>query len=51
MSMNDAFWIAGCIFTGLSMLVWLVHPTKWPARTAARQTLRRKELEELAEEA
>jgi DHA2 family multidrug resistance protein len=51
LSMNDAFWIAGCIFTGLSMLVWLAHPTKWPAATPACQTLRRQELEGLAEEA
>lgn len=49
-AMNDAFWIAGCVFVGLSMLVWLAEPTRQPARRTVRQGLRREEQEILVEE-
>lgn len=49
-AMNDAFWIAGCVFVGLSMLVWLAEPTRQPARRTVRQAQRREEQEILVEE-
>lgn len=39
-SMNDAFWLAGCVFVGLSLLVWCAHPTRLPRKVTARQELR-----------
>jgi len=49
-AMNDAFWIAGCVFVGLSMLVWLAEPTRQPVRRTVRQAQRREEQEILVEE-
>ncbi|PPD43019.1 MAG: MFS transporter [Methylobacter sp.] len=48
--MNDAFWMAGCIFVSLAMLVWLANPTKQPARRTEKQEQRREEQEILVEE-
>lgn len=46
--LNDAFWLAGCIFVGLAALVWLAEPTRAPVRAAPAM---QRELEEtLAEE-
>lgn len=39
-SMNDAFWLAGCVFVGLSLLVWFAHPTRLPRKVTAQQDLR-----------
>ncbi len=48
--LNDAYWLAGCIFIGLSMLVWFADPTRLPARPTWRQVLRRRALSWLARE-
>jgi len=48
--MNDAFWMAGCIFVGLALLVWFANPTKQPAERTVEQEQRREEQEILVEE-
>lgn len=48
--MNDAFWMAGCTFVGLAMLVWFANTTKQPAQRTLRQALQREEQEILVEE-
>ncbi|MGJ0484167.1 MAG: DHA2 family efflux MFS transporter permease subunit [Methylomicrobium sp.] len=45
---NDAFWIAGCVFTAMALLVWLARPTRQPRRVSITQSLRRRALELLA---
>ena len=50
LGMGDAYLIAGTIFVGLSILVWLAHPIKQPAVMTPDQELRSKALEELAEQ-
>jgi len=49
-AMNDAFWVAGCVFVGLSMLVWFAEPTRQSVRRTEKQALRREEQEILVEE-
>ncbi|WP_446810174.1 DHA2 family efflux MFS transporter permease subunit [Methylomonas sp. 2BW1-5-20] len=49
--MNDAFWMAGCLFVGMAALVWFAHPTRTPVKVSAEQELRRETQELLAEEA
>lgn len=46
-SMDDAFWLAACMFAALSLLVWLAHPTRALVHANREQDLRR-EAEELA---
>ena len=46
LAINEAFWMAGWIFLGLSGLVWLAHPT----RARAEPSFREAALEELLEE-
>jgi DHA2 family multidrug resistance protein len=48
--LNDAFWIAGCVFTAMALLVWLAQPTRQPRRLPLIQALRRRALELLARE-
>ena len=48
---NDAFWIAGCVFLGLAVLVWVAHPTRTLVKVNAERELRRETQELLAEEA
>lgn len=48
--MNDAFWLAGCAFVALALLVWLAEPTRRPAKITVRQEQRRETQELLAEE-
>ncbi|MEC4748378.1 DHA2 family efflux MFS transporter permease subunit [Methylomicrobium sp. Wu6] len=43
---NDAFWIAGCVFTAMALLVWFAKPTREPQRFS----WRRRALELLARE-
>ncbi len=40
-SLDDAFWLAGCGFSGLALLVWFAHPTRVPVKVSAREELRR----------
>jgi DHA2 family multidrug resistance protein len=47
-SLNDAFWIAGCMFTVMALLVWLAQPTRQAQRVALTKSLRRRALELLA---
>lgn len=47
---NDAFWMAGCVFVGMAMLVWFAYPTRQPAARTESQELRRETQEILAEE-
>lgn len=49
LAINDAFWVAGCVFVGLSLLVWLARPTQVRRRSPAAD-LQREALEELVEE-
>ncbi len=49
-AINDAFWIAGCAFTVMALLVWLAQPTRQPQRVPLAQALRRRALELLARE-
>jgi len=49
-AMNDAFWMAGCIFAGLAMLVWFANPTKQVTKRTVVQAQRREEQEILVEE-
>ncbi|MGR8952862.1 MAG: DHA2 family efflux MFS transporter permease subunit [Gammaproteobacteria bacterium] len=44
MSIDDAFWLAGCVFVGLSILVWFAHPTRPPRTASLAQSLRRRAL-------
>jgi DHA2 family multidrug resistance protein len=44
MGINDAFWIASCVFIGLSILVWFAHPTRPPKTYSLAQSLRRRAL-------
>lgn len=46
LAINEAFWMAGWIFLGLSGLVWLAHPTRARAEPSRREAA----LEELLEE-
>ncbi|WP_432744675.1 DHA2 family efflux MFS transporter permease subunit [Methylobacter sp. G7] len=48
--MNDAFWMAGCIFVGLAIVVWFANPTKQPAKRTLSQAQRREAQEILMEE-
>ncbi|MGR8979683.1 MAG: DHA2 family efflux MFS transporter permease subunit [Gammaproteobacteria bacterium] len=48
--LNDAFWIAGCVFAGLSILVWFAHPTVQPKGLSLSQAFRRRALGLLARE-
>ena len=50
LAMNDAFWIAGWVFTGLAVFVWLAYPTLQPSRRTAAQSFRRRALALLARE-
>lgn len=49
-AVNDAYWIAGCIFVGLAILVWFAYPTRRPVKRTPEQALRRRAQELLAEE-
>ena len=46
LAINEAFWLAGWVFLGLSGLVWLAHPTRSRAESSRREAA----LEELLEE-
>ena len=46
LAINEAFWLAGWIFLGLSGLVWLAHPTRARSEPSRREAA----LEELLEE-
>ena len=50
-AINDGYWLAGCIFVGLSILAWFAHPTHVPVKTNAAGSLRRKTQETSVEEA
>ncbi|QPK61578.1 DHA2 family efflux MFS transporter permease subunit [Methylomonas sp. LL1] len=50
-SLNDAFWLAGCAFVGLAILVWFAHPTRTPVKISSREDLRREQQEIVVEEA
>ena len=47
---NDAFWLAGCVFLGLAGLVWCAHPTRNRVKPAPQAELLREDQEILAEE-
>jgi len=49
-SLDDAFWLAGCAFVGLALLVWFAQPTRIPVKVSAREELRRETEEITAEE-
>lgn len=49
-SINDVYWLAGCLCLGLGALVWLAHPTRPPAKPTPRQEVRRLAEEELVQE-
>ncbi|WP_031432879.1 DHA2 family efflux MFS transporter permease subunit [Methylomarinum vadi] len=49
-AINDAFWLAGCVFIALSLLVWLAHPTRQPAKGTLAQRMRRRALALLVRE-
>jgi len=49
-AMNDTFWMAGCIFASLAMLVWFANPTKQAAKRTIVQAQRREEQEILVKE-
>jgi len=49
-AVNDAFWIGGCAFCAMALLVWLAQPTRQPQRVSLTQSLRRRALELLARE-
>ncbi|WP_431065336.1 DHA2 family efflux MFS transporter permease subunit [Methylotuvimicrobium sp.] len=48
-AMNDAYWLAGCLFVGLSILVWFAYPTRQPAKWTIARALRRKAQQALSE--
>ncbi|AEG00893.1 DHA2 family efflux MFS transporter permease subunit [Methylomonas methanica] len=48
-AMNDAFWLASCLFVGLSILVWFANPTKLSAKRTLKQLQRRETQEMLVE--
>ncbi|MGR9099308.1 MAG: DHA2 family efflux MFS transporter permease subunit [Gammaproteobacteria bacterium] len=50
LAINDAFWIAGCVFVGLSALVWLAHPIRRTEGRSLAQALRRRAMALLARE-
>lgn len=49
-AMNDAFWLASCLFVGLAVLVWFANPTKLSARRTLKQEQRRESQEMLVED-
>ncbi|MGR9044493.1 MAG: DHA2 family efflux MFS transporter permease subunit [Gammaproteobacteria bacterium] len=49
-ALNDAYWMAGCIFSALSVLVWFAHPTRQPVRRTLAQAFRRRVMALLARE-
>ncbi|NOU14561.1 MAG: DHA2 family efflux MFS transporter permease subunit [Methylococcaceae bacterium] len=49
-AMNDAFWLASCLFVGLAILVWFANPTKLSARRTLKQEQRRESQEMLVED-
>lgn len=49
-AMNDAFWMAGCVFVGLSIMVWFANPTRQPIKPSLARTLRREAQASLSEE-
>jgi DHA2 family multidrug resistance protein len=49
-AMNDAFWLASCLFVGLAILVWFANPTKLSAQRTLKQEQRRERQEMLVEE-
>ncbi len=50
MALNDAFWLAGCVFICLSVLVWFAHPTRQPAKSTLTQRMRRRAMALFARE-
>jgi DHA2 family multidrug resistance protein len=49
-SINEVFWVAGCIFLGLAAFIWLARPTHLPLAPTPRQETRELAIEELMEE-
>ncbi len=49
-AINDAFWLAGCVFVALAMLVWFAYPTRQPAMGTLAQRLRRRAMALLVRE-
>lgn len=50
LALNDAYWMAGCAFVGLSVLVWFAHPTRQPSKRTMAQIIRRRAMTLLARE-
>jgi len=49
-SINDAYWLAGCVFLTLAALVWFAHPPRKPVDARAGQALQRETDEIVTEE-
>lgn len=49
-ALNDAFWLAGCVFTCLSVLVWHAYPIKSSTKATTAQSLRQRIIGLLARE-
>nr|WP_305907957.1 hypothetical protein [Methylomarinum sp. Ch1-1]MDP4520756.1 hypothetical protein [Methylomarinum sp. Ch1-1] len=41
-ALNDAYWMAACVFVGLSILVWFAHPTQPAKKPTLIQVIRRR---------
>jgi len=41
-ALNDAYWLAACIFLCLAILVWFANPTRQPSKRTLTQALRRR---------
>ncbi len=50
LAINDAFWLAGCVFVVLASLVWVAHPTRLSAKGTLAQRVRRRAMALLARE-
>ncbi|MGR8929919.1 MAG: DHA2 family efflux MFS transporter permease subunit [Gammaproteobacteria bacterium] len=48
-SMNDAYWLAACLFAALAMLVWFAHPTKTRVKITPQEEYRREARETMGE--
>ncbi|MCD2453236.1 DHA2 family efflux MFS transporter permease subunit [Methylicorpusculum oleiharenae] len=49
-AINDAFWLAACVFCGLAVLVWFANPTRQRRPVTDEQLIRREAQETLAED-
>lgn len=48
-SLNDAYWMAACVFVILAVLVWFAYPTRTPVKVTPQEELHRETREAMGE--